>query len=97
MIPQDMMAKQVFAVGIQVGACLFNKEAYEKTTVGDLMHQPPATVGISDTMEQVMDKFENSMAWNLPVLDKANRYLGFVSKSSIFNEYRRSLIDRSKD
>lgn len=76
---------------------MFNKEAYEKTTVGDLMHQPPATVGISDTMEQVMDKFENSMAWNLPVLDKANRYLGFVSKSSIFNEYRRSLIDRSKD
>ncbi len=76
---------------------MFNTAVYDQITVADLMHNPPATVGISDSMDQVMEKFETHQAWNLPVLDKGGRYLGFVSKSSIFNEYRRSLIDRSKD
>jgi CIC family chloride channel protein len=47
-------------------------------------------------MEQVMEKFEYHNAWNLPVLNQG-RYIGFVSKSSIFNRYRQLLIDRSRE
>ncbi len=75
---------------------MFDAELYDQTTVQDLMHNPPATVDIGEPMEQVMEKFEYHNAWNLPVVDQG-QYLGFVSKSSIFNQYRRLLIDRSKE
>lgn len=75
---------------------MFEAELYEKTTVQDLMHNPPAIVDIREPMEQVMDKFEYHNAWNLPVVDQG-RYIGFVSKSSIFNQYRKMLIERSRE
>ena len=37
-----------------------------------------------------MDKFEQSGAWNLPVVDH-RKYVGFVSKSKILSVYRRVL------
>jgi hypothetical protein len=43
-----------------------------------------------------MDKFEKSGAWNLPVVEDG-RYLGFVSKSRIFNSYRKKLIFKKHD
>lgn len=75
---------------------MFNKDQYDKTKVANVMHNAPDIVDISDPMEKVMQKFEYHQAWNLPVVDKG-RYLGFVSKSSIFNKYRELLIDRSQD
>ena len=42
-------------------------------------------------MEQVMNAFEESKAWNLPVVDTDGHYVGFVSKSKIFNAYRQML------
>ncbi|MGB5402641.1 MAG: CBS domain-containing protein, partial [Robiginitalea sp.] len=45
-----------------------------------------------DTMQQVMKKFHDSRAWNLPVI-KDGRYLGFVSKSKLLTAYRRKLIN----
>ena len=44
-------------------------------------------------MEEVMKKFDTTGAWNLPVVDEANRYLGFVSKSKMLNTYRQVLVD----
>jgi CIC family chloride channel protein len=46
---------------------------------------------MDDNMEVVMQKFESSGAWNLPVLNK-RKYVGFVSKSKIFSVYRRVLM-----
>jgi len=37
-----------------------------------------------------MKKFEDTGAWNLPVIEEG-RYIGFVSKAKIFNTYRRVL------
>ena len=50
-------------------------------------------------MEKVMDIFENTGAWNLPVVDNARdeRYIGFVSKSKIFNTYRHLLVHFSEE
>ncbi len=73
---------------------MFRSEKYEEVTLSQIMHNPPALVDVEDTMEEVMEKFDHHNAWNLPVVEKG-KYLGFVSKSSIFNQYRRQLIDRS--
>jgi CIC family chloride channel protein len=43
-------------------------------------------------MQQVMQKFQDSGAWNLPVI-KDERYIGFISKSKLLTAYRRKLIN----
>lgn len=69
---------------------MFDKEIYNTTTVRDVMMIPPAFINVHDHMESVMDKFESTGAWNLPVIDN-HKYVGFVSKSKIFSVYRRVL------
>ena len=52
------------------------------------MSMPPAKVVLGTPMEQVMRVFDDTNAWNLPVVDENGRYVGFVSKSKIFSSYR---------
>jgi CIC family chloride channel protein len=59
------------------------------------MHDPPAEVSSMESMQSVMSKFEITGAWNLPVIDDG-KYVGFVSKSRIFNTYRQKLIRQDK-
>ena len=73
---------------------MFKSELYSIMTVKDMMHLPPAIVEWNEPMEKVMDKFEHHKAWNLPVV-KNGRYLGFVSKSTIFNRYRELLQEHA--
>ena len=54
-------------------------------------------VGPDERMDNVMNMFETSGAWNLPVVDKDGRYIGFVSKSTIFSAYREQLQQVSHD
>jgi CIC family chloride channel protein len=75
---------------------IFNRELYDSTFVTDFMIAPPDIVDISDNMETVMRKFNKTKAWNLPVT-KNGEYVGFLSKSKIFNEYRDMLIHFSED
>ena len=56
----------------------------------------PAKIEIGDSMECVMKTFDDTGAWNLPVVDHG-KYVGFVSKSKIFNSYRRVLRHYSED
>jgi len=69
---------------------MFDEEARSNVQVNALMRAPADTVQYDDTMHRVMRKFELSGAWNLPVIHKG-KYVGFVSKSSIFNTYRNNL------
>lgn len=75
---------------------MFEPEKYEKYTVRELMSSYPAACASTDSMEEVMDKFQKSGAWNLPVIDQG-RYIGFVSKSKLFNDYRKILKDFSDE
>jgi CIC family chloride channel protein len=75
---------------------MFNHDLYDETTVQELMSLPPAIIEIDENMDKVMCKFEETNAWNLPVV-KDGKYLGFVSKSKIFSVYRRVLIHYSDD
>ncbi len=76
---------------------MFKRELYDTIKVKELMIPPADYVFLEEPMESVMRKFDSSAAWNLPVLDKENRYTGFVSKSKIFSEYRSLLQQVSHD
>lgn len=72
---------------------LFDQTVYDKTMVKDYMNRPPDTISYEkDSMQKVMQRFQDSGAWNLPVL-KAGKYVGFVSKSKLLTAYRRELIN----
>nr|WP_319399682.1 chloride channel protein [uncultured Carboxylicivirga sp.] len=75
---------------------IFNHDLYNETTVEELMEVPPAVIDHDENMDNVMKKFEETGAWNLPVVEDG-KYLGFVSKSKIFSVYRRVLIHFSDE
>lgn len=76
---------------------MFRQELYHRFKVGKLMTSAPARLCDTDNMEQVMRTFDDTQAWNLPVVDAEGHYLGFVSKSKIFNSYREVLVHFSED
>jgi CIC family chloride channel protein len=74
---------------------MFNKSMYKKIKARDLMHNPVEIIDLkNDKMTEVMKKFQDTGAWNLPVL-KDGKYIGFVSKSKLLTSYRRQLIHLS--
>lgn len=71
---------------------MFRQELYHRFTVNKFMTSAPGRLYDTDSMEQVMRTFDDTKAWNLPVVDQEGKYLGFVSKSKIFNSYREVLV-----
>ena len=81
----------------EVRNIMFRPALYNRYTVQDLMTMPPARIISNMSMDKVMDIFENTGAWNLPVVDENDKYIGFVSKSKIFNTYRKVLVHFSEE
>ncbi len=73
-----------------------NASSGSELTVLDLMQQAPDVVLITDSLKVVLNKMEKENAWLLPVLNEENQYIGFVSKTAIFNKYR-ALLSRQAD
>lgn len=76
---------------------MFRQELYRRFHVERFMESPRARLVITDPMDVVMRKFDDTGAWNLPVEDENGRYIGFVSKSKIFSAYRNVLIELSEE
>ena len=76
---------------------MFRSELYHRYTMDKFMREPVARISVTDAMDVVMRKFDETRAWNLPVEDEDGRYLGFVSRSKIFNEYRKIMLDYSDE
>ncbi len=74
---------------------MFDASRYDTLFVSDFMSDYPDCVSSTDTMDSVMQKFQRTGAWNLPVIDDGH-YIGFVSKSKLFNAYRKILMDFSE-
>ena len=70
---------------------MFRPDLYRRIQVSRFMSMPPAKVVVGTPMEKVMKTFDDTGAWNLPVIDEGGKYVGFVSKSKIFNSYRQVL------
>ncbi|MDE6083877.1 MAG: chloride channel protein [Muribaculaceae bacterium] len=75
---------------------MFRPDLYNKMHVSRFMSMPPARIDINDSMDKVMNIFDKTGAWNIPVVD-GTKYIGFVSKSKIFNSYRRVLRHYTDD
>jgi len=75
---------------------MFDPEKQANVVVKTIMQKPPAYLNPQEKMQSVMNKFELTQAWNLPVIDNG-KYLGFISKSRIFNAYRKKLIRQTKE
>jgi CIC family chloride channel protein len=72
---------------------MFNKKICKTTSVRNYMNDAPEVIFYeADTMQTIMDKFESSGAWNLPVV-KDGAYFGFISKSKMLTAYRKKLIE----
>lgn len=70
---------------------MFRPELYDRYQVRRIMVTPEIKVSSTTPMTEVMRLFDESKAWKLPVVDEEGRYLGFISKSAIFNSYREVL------
>ena len=76
---------------------MFRYDSYDSMHVYNFMKSAPAYVYVNEKMDRVMSKFEQTEAWNLPVVTEDRTYVGFVSKSKIFSSYREQLKQVSHD
>ena len=74
---------------------MFNRDKWS-TSIMHYMIQPPDKVLENEMIQSIMPRFEQSNTWMLPVVDKQNNYLGFISKSRILNAYREALVNVSQ-
>ena len=72
---------------------MFRPELYNRFHVSKFMVSAPAKIVVNTPMDQIMQIFDDTKAWNLPIVDETGRYMGFMSKSKIFNSYREVLVD----
>ena len=70
---------------------MFRPELYERYQVRRIMVAPEVKIQASMPMTEVMRLFDETKEWKMPVVDDEGRYLGFISKSAIFNNYREVL------
>lgn len=75
---------------------MFRPELYRRMRVSTFMSAPAGRIEVGESMDKVMKTFDDTGAWNLPVVEKGV-YVGFVSKSKIFNSYRRVLRHYCED
>jgi CIC family chloride channel protein len=80
----------------QVREIMFQPDMYDNTYVRNLMISAPTYIEFGEAMEEVIRKFNDSNAWNLPVLEKG-KYLGMVSKSKLFSAYRKQLLNITEE
>ncbi|MBO5234881.1 MAG: chloride channel protein [Alistipes sp.] len=70
---------------------MFKREKYGNSVM-TYMIQPPDRILRHETIQSILPKFEDNRTWMLPVVDRDNHYLGFISKSRILNAYREQLV-----
>ena len=61
------------------------------------MSQPEATLLVSDKMDVVMKRFEQTDATMLPVLDTDHHLRGYISRTHMYAMYRKMVADLSED
>lgn len=70
---------------------MFNTEHYDTVTAKEVMRKPSMVIDAKEDIFAIMKKFEESGQWNLPVVEEGI-YIGFLSKSSILDQYRQELL-----
>lgn len=78
-----------------IRSVMFKQDLYNELVVSDLMQTAPDVIELKEcNAKDVMRKFKETDAWNLPVVREGN-YIGFISKSKMLTAYRDKLVDLS--
>ena len=70
---------------------LFERDTYSNITISSLVRKPAAILRLKDDMHTVMEYFDKTANWHLPVIDEHRHFAGFVSQQRLFDQYRKSL------
>src|SRR5450432_152695 len=70
---------------------LFQPDLFDKISIKSMMKKPAAILYADQDMHSVMEKFDVTHSWYLPVLNKEKKFIGFISKTKLFNKYREIL------
>lgn len=62
----------------------------------DLMKPAPEVININAELKLALKQMENENVWILPVVNDNGNFIGFVSKTAIFNKYR-AMLSRQAD
>lgn len=93
--------RQMQLVGIlrmdDIRHLVFRPELFNRFRVSQLMAESPALIRVNDSMDSVIRTFDRTRAWNLPVVDQDNIFVGFIHKSTVLSIYREILTDFSQD
>ena len=71
---------------------IFDPMRDENILVQQLMTKPGAVIEKGENLHTVLQKFDQTKLWNLPVTENG-KYIGFLSKSSILSKYRNELLE----
>lgn len=70
---------------------LFQPDQFDKISIKSIMKRAPAILYTDQDMHTVMEKFDITQSWYLPILDKEKKFVGFISKTKLFSKYREIL------
>ena len=76
---------------------MFKPDLYDKIKVHELMFIPENVAYIDESAEKVAEKLQKGSMFNIPVLDRNNHYIGFISRANLFSKYRSLLRNFSAD
>jgi CIC family chloride channel protein len=76
---------------------IFDPEKYDAVMVKDLSFFPKDFIDNQEPIADVAVKFKENGLYNMVVLDRENRYYGFVSRANLFSKYREIVEEISED
>ncbi len=76
---------------------IFRTELYGRFQVRQLMLQPAAVLSVNESMDEVMRKFDQTDAAQLPVVDVNGVLEGYISRTKIYSMYRQIVSDLSAE
>jgi len=75
----------------KVKELIFNKNVGDELTMFQIMSKPNETIQVKETIQSIIEKFENTLSFRLPVLD-GKKYVGFITKGTLLGEYRKEFL-----
>ncbi|MCQ2286716.1 MAG: chloride channel protein, partial [Bacteroidales bacterium] len=76
---------------------IFNQDLYDKILVDELMIEPEEFIYDTDTGNELIEKFNRTKNFNMPVITHERDYIGFLSKAKVLNLYRDFIAADSED
>ena len=71
----------------EIRGIMFSTSLYDSIKVTQLMHEPTLCIDDTDDIYSIMDKFDKTDMWNIPVRS-GEKYKGFMSKSTVYSKFR---------